>query len=475
MNEAVREFLHILFKRKRFVAIAFLAISIPIIAFTLVRPPKYVARAKLLVIGARSYMHLSPQETRKTTQIPEAQVIYAEIENLQNRSFLLAAARRLQVDIISDAPADPDERAARTAVAIRKGLQVSAFPKSPMIELSFVHADKNLAAAVVNTLVDTYLEYHPSLYESPEIATFFQQRKEELEQQLVAAEAELDRYQYKTGIIDLDQQLDETVRQMMAKEQAIEEATALLAQSDELITELEGTLANEPERVASDVNMVNNPVARALEERIGILTVELSDLRQKYTGADRRVQDKMRQIADLRGQVAEQPQRIIGTERFERNPIRQNLEEELHRARANREAIVAKRTSLQSTISSYHERMEDMDKHGSKLRSLANNVEQLRIALNRAIEDSQEASLSMEMSADKLDTVRIVDRAYPPNKPTGQNTLLTILVALIAGAALGIAGAFGLEYLYQTYHFGSDIERELELPVLGLISDIHPS
>ena len=27
MNEAVREFLHILFKRKRFVAIAFLAIS----------------------------------------------------------------------------------------------------------------------------------------------------------------------------------------------------------------------------------------------------------------------------------------------------------------------------------------------------------------------------------------------------------------------------------------------------------------
>ena len=475
MNEAVREFLHILFKRKRFVTIAFLAIAIPIIAFTLVRPPKYVARAKLLVIGSRSYMHLSPQETRKTTQIPEAQVIFAEIENLQNRSFLLAAARRLQVDIVDEVPADPDQRANKTSAAIRKGLQVSAFPKSPMIELSFVHSDKNLAAAVVNTLVDTYLEYHPSLYESPEIAAFFEKRTTELEQRLATAETDLDTYQHQTGIIHLDQQLDETVRHMMENEQGLDQTTALIAQSDELIEELEATLANEPERVASDVNMVNNPVARALEERIGILTVELSDLRQKYTDQDRRVRDKRRQIAELRSQVADQPQRIIGTERFERNPVRQNLEEELHRARANREALLAKQTSLKTSVGTYGKRLQEIDKHGGKLRSLQNTVEQLRIALNRAIEDSHEASLSMEMSADKLDTVRVVDRAYPPNKPSGQNTMLTILVALIAGAALGIAGAFGLEYLYQTYHFGSDIERELELPVLGLISDIHPS
>ena len=52
---------------------------------------------------------------------------------------------------------------------------------------------------------------------------------------------------------------------------------------------------------------------------------------------------------------------------------------------------------------------------------------------------------------------------------------LTIVVALIAGLGLGLAGAFGLEFLYQTYHFATDIERELELPVLGLISDIRAS
>jgi uncharacterized protein involved in exopolysaccharide biosynthesis len=218
--------------------------------------------------------------------------------------------------------------------------------------------------------------------------------------------------------------------------------------------------------------MINNPVARALEERIGMLTVELSELRQKYTDADRRVRDKRRQIDELKSQVASQPERIIGTERFELNQIRQNLEEELLRARANRQSLLAKQATLKDDIGEYERRLVTIDDAGSAMRELQDQVEQHRVALQNAMKRRDEAELSLEMSADKLDTIRIVDRAAPPSKPYEQNTPLTIIVALIAGLGLGIAGAFGLEFLYQTYHFGSDIERELELPVLGMISDI---
>jgi capsular polysaccharide biosynthesis protein len=98
-------------------------------------------------------------------------------------------------------------------------------------------------------------------------------------------------------------------------------------------------------------------------------------------------------------------------------------------------------------------------------------VQQARAALQASVQRSQEAQLSLDMSEDKLDTIRIVDRADPPQRPDNDQTMLTIVIALIAGAGIGIAGAFGLEFLYQTYHFSSDIERELELPVLGLITD----
>ncbi|MFP6664228.1 MAG: hypothetical protein VCC00_08525 [Deltaproteobacteria bacterium] len=472
MNEAAREFLHILFKRKRFIVTTFLVVAVPIIIFTLLRPPTYMARAKLLVVGSRSYLHLSPQETRKTTQIPEAQVLFAEVENLSNRSFLLKAANRLQVELIDPVPADPEIRARRTAAAIRRGLQVTPFPKTPMIELAFEHPDKNIAAAVVNTLADTYIEYHPSLYESPQVAKFYQKRRVSLAGKLRGAEASLDIFQRETGIVDLEQQLDESVRQMMAAELSLRETKVQIDQSDHLMLELNHSLEVEPERIASDVNMVNNPIARALEERIGILTVELSELRQKYTNNDRRVSDKQRQIAELRGRVSELAPRIIGTERFERNPVRQDIVEELHRARANREALLAKRSGMESMTVDYRARIHQIDASASRMRELEATVRQSRTALDLAVKRSQEAELSLQMSADKLDSIRIVDRAQPPAKPYGQNKSLTFIVALIAGAGLGIAGAFGLEFLYQTYHFASDVERELELPVLGLISDI---
>jgi len=471
MNESVREFLHILFKRKRFFVIAFAMISLPIIAFALMRTPDYMARAKLLVIGSRSYLHLSPQDTKRTTQIPETQVLNAEVENLKNRSFLLAAAERLEIDIVDPVPDDREQRNRATAREMRDNLRITPFPQSPMIEVAFKHTDKNKAAAVVNTLVDTYLEYHPGIYESPDIARFFEKRSDRLEHGLRKKERRLDRYQRKTGIVALNQQKDETVRQMMASELMWRETDAQIDQTDQLIATLAEAMQDEPEKVASDIDMIDNPVARALEERIGILTVELSDLEQKYTDEDRRVADKKAQIAELRAKVKEQPPRIVGTERFQLNQVRQNLSEELLRARANRAALVAKTASLEQNVKDFNVRLAEMTQKGYKHQELDDEVQQARGALQASVLRSQEAQLSLDMSEDKLDTIRIVDRADPPAKPDNDQTMLTIVIALIAGAGVGIAGAFGLEFLYQTYHFSSDIERELELPVLGLITD----
>ena len=60
-------------------------------------------------------------------------------------------------------------------------LRITPFPQSPMIEVAFKHRDKNKAAAVVNTLVDTYLEYHPGIYESPDVARFFEKRSQRID------------------------------------------------------------------------------------------------------------------------------------------------------------------------------------------------------------------------------------------------------------------------------------------------------
>lgn len=473
MNEEFREFLHVVFKRKRFVLLAFLATSLPIIAMALLRPAPYRANAKLLLVGNRSYVQLAPGDQKRTSQIPDAQVINAEVENLKNWSFLVAAADRLDIDLVGEVPASREERNRATARAIRAGLEVTPYPTAPMIEVAFTDTDRNKAAAVANTVVDTYLEYRPSLFESPEVGHFYTKRADRLKRELRRAERRLERYQRRSGIVSLQQQKDEAVRQMMATELSLKETNGQILQTEELITSLTEAHEKQPEKLSSDVEMIDNPVTRALEERIGILTVELSELEQKYTDEDRRVKDKLQQIAELRRQMTKQPARIVGTERFELNQVRQNLSEELYRAQANLKALVAKRDSLTASLDALNTNLEETNREGVRFLELDGIVQNKRVELQATETRRQEAQLSQDMTANRLDSIRVVDRATPPMKPYNQNTLLATAVALLAGLGLGIAGAFGLEFLYRTYHFASDIERELELPVLGLITDFH--
>src|SRR5215831_11624743 len=127
MNEQIREFLHILFKRGRFILIAFVLIAGPVITFAMLRPSQYRAAAKLILVGNRSYLQLSPQDSKRIVQVPDTQVVNAEVENLKNRSFLIAAAKKLEVEIISPVPADREIRARQTASAIRQGIEVTPF------------------------------------------------------------------------------------------------------------------------------------------------------------------------------------------------------------------------------------------------------------------------------------------------------------------------------------------------------------
>ncbi|MEI8357112.1 MAG: hypothetical protein WCH13_01360 [Deltaproteobacteria bacterium] len=471
MNEDFREFLHVIFKRKRFVTLAFLLTSLPIIAMAMLRPKPYRASAKLLLVGNRSYVQLAPQEQKRASQMPDTQVINAEVENLKNWSFLIAAADRLDIDLVSDASSDREERNRATARAIRSGLEVTPYPTAPMIEVAFTDTDRNKAAAVANTVVDTYLEYRPSLFESPEVGRFYGKRAERLKRELRAAERRIDRYQRRSGILALQQQKDESVRQIMASDLSLKETIGQIRQTEELIDSLSAAQGKQPEKVSSDVEMIDNPVARALEERVGILSVELSELHQKYTDEDRRVRDKMEQIADLRKQIAKQPARIVGTERYELNQVRQNLSEEIYRAGANLKALIAKKGSLETTMANLNDSLDAMNRRGVRFQELDSLVQNKRVELQATETRRQEAQLSQDMTANRLDSVRVVDRATPPVKPYNQNTLLATAVALLSGLGLGVAGAFGLEFLYRTYHFATDIERELELPVLGLITD----
>ncbi|MEH7544848.1 YveK family protein [Neobacillus vireti] len=75
----------------------------------------------------------------------------------------------------------------------------------------------------------------------------------------------------------------------------------------------------------------------------------------------------------------------------------------------------------------------------------------------------------------KIDNVNILDYAKVNHLPVKPRSLMNITIALVVGLMVGIAVAFLLHYFDRTLKTEKEIENELGLPVIGLISKIDES
>ena len=71
----------------------------------------------------------------------------------------------------------------------------------------------------------------------------------------------------------------------------------------------------------------------------------------------------------------------------------------------------------------------------------------------------------------KVNNVETIDKAIPIEKPVNVKTALNTAIAMILGLMMGVFIAFVLEYMDNTVKTENDVQKYLDLPVLGLIPD----
>ena len=72
----------------------------------------------------------------------------------------------------------------------------------------------------------------------------------------------------------------------------------------------------------------------------------------------------------------------------------------------------------------------------------------------------------------KLDNVNIVDQAVPPQSPDKPNKRMNVMIAIVVGLMVAVGLVFLREFLDQTVKSSEDVNRYLELSVLGVIPKI---
>lgn len=141
--------------------------------------------------------------------------------------------------------------------------------------------------------------------------------------------------------------------------------------------------------------------------------------------------------------------------------------------------IVKSRIVLEQTIDSLKLDMTYGQLLGKTTAQQVGGTEILKIAVQD--EDPAQAAVIANKISDvfvkevmrilKVNNVETIDKAIPIEKPVNVKTALNIAIAMILGLMLGVFTAFVLEYMDNTIKTENDVQKHLDLPVLGLIPD----
>lgn len=215
--------------------------------------------------------------------------------------------------------------------------------------------------------------------------------------------------------------------------------------------------------------------AQSPEVRVATIERDLAAARATYTDKHPEVARLQEELASAKRDAATERQRPAAdrTPLLQADPTYRQLVNDREVARLRVRELQRQGSDSQRQISLYQSRVE-----------AAPRVEQQLFAVNRdyELEKQQYADLSAKLrSATLAESVErnrggeqftILYAAGLPTEPTKPVAIRVMLVAILAGIALGAALTLGREYLDRTIHDVRELKDEFNVPVLGEVARI---
>lgn len=316
-----RDVLDVGFRRWKGILAVFLLVLAAAAAIALLRPPRYEARASILVRYGSEYVYRpEPGEQRLPIALTPEEILNSEAAILTSHDLL-----REVVEAIGPARLLPSAFGRAPTVeqavdAFRRGLEVEGVRRSSVLAVAFRHPDPEVAAEALHVLVDRFEEKHVSVFSEATLA-FLERQLGAYEAALREADGRLEAFRQEHGVFEYAEQMQLLLRRRAELEAVQREAGVEAAEAQSRLAALRGSLArpHPPEVMAAvqtDAIRLEGE-ARSLRARQAEAAQLLAAL-----GEEIRVLDRTeRQLAALRRDV-EQAERNHETYRARVEEVR---------------------------------------------------------------------------------------------------------------------------------------------------------
>jgi polysaccharide biosynthesis transport protein len=442
----------ILSARKFTIALTVLVTIACTYSITQYLPKTYTASAELFI----DYRANDPLATRQFSPMADESYMLTQVDMLKSEEVANHAVDVTNMMATEGAKKlvqlEGEARARNTIVTqVARDLDVVLRRSSRVVELRFSSDSPTQARDTLNASIKGYIDLVTRMSAAPA-----KSRQEQYSTQLDTLRQELDKiqtsitdYQQRYGILDADERLDTESRQL----------TDLSVRQ----TSLEAQRMEANSRRRSIEGLVRSGVTAAdIPEIAG--QRGLPELRLRLADSER----QMAEIGSVYGR--NHPRFKIVT--AERDTLLQRLEREsqiaLKTVSADEGRFDQQAQVLSGEIRSRQRKLLEMKKHRDVIGSYQRQMETVRQIYTAAVQKYDELLIASTVNSPTLAVLRWAVAPYTHSKPKLRNNLL---MSVPIGLLLGLGIVFLTELSGRRVRHIDDLERELNMDVLGRVGE----
>ena len=331
-----------------------------------------------------------------------------------------------------------------------KKLSVSQKGRSRVIGIGFTSTDPAIASKVANDMAKFYVAQLLSLKvaATQRASSWLNKRVDVLRKQVKKAEAAVERYRNKSGLIEtrgltiISQQVAEVSTQVVIARTDRVEAQARLRQTL--------TLLKSPHGVSSAVEVLKSPLIQKLREQEASLQRRAAELSGEYGKRHPKMINIRAEIKDIGRKIGQEVSKIVKGMRNEVE-IALTREASLVRTLKNLEADVAKANRAEV-----------------ELRALEREANASRNLLEIFLARYKETSAQEDRDSQRADA-RMISMADIPIEPSFPKKGIVLVLALAGSLGFGVLLAFLMEILDRGFRSCAQIEQFTDVAVFGLV------
>ncbi len=334
------------------------------------------------------------------------------------------------------------------------GLEINPLRNTQLVEVSYRSGSPDLAARIVNGVVDAYIDWGIETRASVagKASTFFGQQIEALKQEISDKEIQLQAYSRRTDIVSLDPAANVTLRRLEALNQDYIGAVSERISREARLRELESIVVERAGDVLDDL---------AVQQQRS----ELSAMERDYASKLNVYKPEWPAMVELKGRID------LGRRNLEA-VSRQALERARETARADYQTAMRQEQSLVNELNSAKAENRQLNSVAVEYNNLQIEISTKRQLLDELLRKQSETDVSSRLQATRESNVRVVDKALLPGGPFRPSLSRNLTLGLGAGLLAGIALVFLLHYMDRTLKASEEVERLLDLPVLAVVPDV---